>query len=172
MDMMKQIEFKPVPLGIDNQASFEASNNRTTSGRAKHIDIRQHKVREDVERGYITTFKVAGTENDADILTKAQPKPTFEKQRSKMEGHLKMIIGWAAWLKIKNLPWFYGSNKLEFPTILDTGCVPYSAISESMLAQLTYPTFQRQKLDAELIVEDAIGGIVIVKEVVQLAVTV
>ena len=59
------------------------------------FQVRQHKVREDIERGSynFTTFKVAGTENDADVLTKAQPKPIFGKHRSKMEGHLKLLIG-------------------------------------------------------------------------------
>ena len=171
MDMMRQIEFKPVHLGIDNQASFEASNNHTTSGRAKHIDIRQHKVREDVERGYITTFKVAGTENDADILTKAQPRPTFEKHRSKMEGHLKMLIGWEETIKFQFITWLYGYGDEELPTLVDTACAPYSAIPEHYIHRLVFPTFQKEKLTKQLMIEDAIGGMVIVTETIKLKVT-
>ena len=85
-----------------------------------------------------------------------------------MEGHLKMFVGWSATAMVKHITWFFGVGRLESPAIVDTACAPYSAISESMLAHLTYPTFNRTKLDNDLVVEDAIGGTTIIKETILL----
>ena len=79
MEMNINQKFSPVDLGIDNQTSFEASLNPTTTGRAKHIDIRIHRIRQDMETALTNPYKVAGVDNDADMLTKALPKAVFEK---------------------------------------------------------------------------------------------
>ena len=171
MDMMPEETFRAIDLGLDNQSSLEASQNPITQGKAKHIDIREHKLREDVKTGLVRTYKVPGTDNVADILTKVEAKPMFTKMRDRVVGSLKMLIAWSAWRKVKAITWFYGVGRTELPTIVDTGCAPYSAISESMLAQVTYPSIHRERLEEDLIVEDATGGTIIVKEVVKLTVT-
>ena len=70
LEVGPKTEFQPVRLGIDNQATIQASKNDIVNGKAKHIDIREHFVREKEEDGFILTFKVPGDQNPADGLTK------------------------------------------------------------------------------------------------------
>ena len=60
-----------VPLCSDNQAAVGgATGERCPSGRAKHIDVRVHFIRELVKAAKLIVTYVASEENDADTLTK------------------------------------------------------------------------------------------------------
>ena len=60
-----------VPLRSDNQAAIGwATAERCPSGRAKHINVRVHFIRELFKAAKLIVTYVASEENDADILTK------------------------------------------------------------------------------------------------------
>ncbi|KAE8906571.1 hypothetical protein PF010_g26437 [Phytophthora fragariae] len=61
-------------IGIDNQAAFVMATNPTYSRRTRHIELRWHFVRDQVEKGAIELHKVKGEINPADTFTKPLDK--------------------------------------------------------------------------------------------------
>ena len=60
-----------VPMRSDNQAAIRwAASEKGPSGRAKHIDIHMHFIRDFVKDGTIDVVYVPTEDNDADMLTK------------------------------------------------------------------------------------------------------
>lgn len=59
-----------VPLSIDNNGALRLTRNPEMHSRSKHIDIKYHYVREQVENGIIDTRRVDTKDNLADMLTK------------------------------------------------------------------------------------------------------
>ena len=53
--------------------------NPVNRAASKHVDIADHYVREQVERGRISITYVPTNEMIADVLTKALPKSQFDK---------------------------------------------------------------------------------------------
>ena len=86
-----------VVIRIDNQSAIALTRNHVFHGRSKHIHTRYHFIRECVEKGKIDVEHVLGTEQKADILTKALGRLKFKEMRelmgvlelSKMEFKLK-----------------------------------------------------------------------------------
>ncbi|POM69827.1 Integrase catalytic core protein [Phytophthora palmivora] len=66
-------------LGIDNQAAYVMATNPTYSRRTRHIELRWHYVREQVERRAIKLHKVKGEDNPADAFTKALDKKRLKR---------------------------------------------------------------------------------------------
>ena len=62
----------PITVHVDNVGAIWLSNNRTTSNRTKHIDIRTAFVKEYQEDGKIIIKFVKSEENEADIFTKTK----------------------------------------------------------------------------------------------------
>ena len=60
----------PITVHVDNVGAIWLSNNRTTSDRTKHIDIRTSFVKEYQEDGKIIIKFVKSEEDEADIFTK------------------------------------------------------------------------------------------------------
>ena len=54
------------------------------SPRTKHIGVRYHRVRGEVERGAIDARYVPTQDNPADMFTKSLPKVSFVKFREKI----------------------------------------------------------------------------------------
>ncbi|GIL65352.1 hypothetical protein Vafri_19022 [Volvox africanus] len=73
-----------VPIKCDNQAALKMINNPITSGRAKHIDVQHHFIRERAARGEVLFQYVKSVEMVADTLTKALPLPQFNKCKYEM----------------------------------------------------------------------------------------
>lgn len=71
-------------LFIDNSGAQALATGAVGSGRTKHIDVRAHYVCEAVENGLIELNRVESADNTADLLTKALPRPAFERLRSAM----------------------------------------------------------------------------------------
>ena len=63
----------------DNEAAIFLTKNKHVSPRTKHIDIREHYVREHVDNGYGKIVKIGTDDNIADILTKNTSVGTFLK---------------------------------------------------------------------------------------------
>ena len=67
----------PTPILEDNQSSIAMAKNPQFHGRAKHIDIKNHFVREHVSDGLIELMYCPTNEMVADILTKGLAPPQF-----------------------------------------------------------------------------------------------
>lgn len=61
---------EPFKVNVDNQGAISLANNRMTSRRSKHIDIKYHFVRDKVENGEIWLSYINSQCNPADLLTK------------------------------------------------------------------------------------------------------
>lgn len=73
----------PVPVYEDNQGAI-ALAKKEESRRVKHIDVRFHFVRDAVAEGKVKLVFVPTYKQEADVLTKALPAPTFETLRKKI----------------------------------------------------------------------------------------
>ncbi|KAE9312992.1 hypothetical protein PR003_g19619 [Phytophthora rubi] len=69
---------KPV-IGIDSSAAHVMATSPTYSRRTRHIELRWHYVREQVQRGSIELVKIQGEENPADAFTKPLDKARLNK---------------------------------------------------------------------------------------------
>ncbi|CAM9520770.1 unnamed protein product, partial [Ascophyllum nodosum] len=61
----------------DNQGAIKMANNKHSSRRTRHIDVKHLIVRDAVEEGLVRTVYVRNEEQHADILTKALDMRTF-----------------------------------------------------------------------------------------------
>lgn len=88
-EMFKYLGFISNSVGkstllIDNSACIQISRNPVNHGRTKHIDIRYHYLRENVQFNKLTTEYVTSQDNVADILTKPLDTTTFINLRDKI----------------------------------------------------------------------------------------
>ena len=73
-----------IPLLCDNTSALNMAKNPVQHKRTKHIDVRHHFLRDNVEKGLICV-KFCKTEDQiADIFTKALGRDQFEKNRLKL----------------------------------------------------------------------------------------
>ena len=73
-----------IELNIDNQGAMFIAQNKVVETRTKHINIRYHYARENVEDGTVELYFVPTNEQEADILTKNLNHIKFKELRSKM----------------------------------------------------------------------------------------
>nr|GFA45498.1 retrovirus-related Pol polyprotein from transposon TNT 1-94 [Tanacetum cinerariifolium] len=71
-------DFNKIPLYCDNHSAIALCCNNVQHSRSKHIDIRHHFIREQVERGVVELYFVSTDYQLADIFTKALPRQRFE----------------------------------------------------------------------------------------------
>ena len=74
-----------IPLHEDNQGAMKTANNRFSSRRTRHIDVKHHVVRDAVDSGIIRVEYVNSEEQHAEILTKALDTKT-------LEGHARFLV--------------------------------------------------------------------------------
>lgn len=70
-----------VMICIDNKSVIALSKNLVLHGRSKHIHTRFHFIRECLEKGQMNVEHIAGSKQEADILTKALGKIKFKEIR-------------------------------------------------------------------------------------------
>nr|GEY84597.1 retrovirus-related Pol polyprotein from transposon TNT 1-94 [Tanacetum cinerariifolium] len=70
--------FNKIPLYWDNRSAIALCYNNVQHLRSKHINIRHHFIREQVEKGVVELFFVTTDYQLADIFTKALPRERFE----------------------------------------------------------------------------------------------
>nr|GEZ03224.1 hypothetical protein [Tanacetum cinerariifolium] len=70
--------FNKIPLYCDNRSAIALYYNNVQHSRSKHIDIRHHFIREQVEKGVVKLCFVTTDYQLADIFTKALPRERFE----------------------------------------------------------------------------------------------
>ncbi|GJX15027.1 retrovirus-related pol polyprotein from transposon TNT 1-94 [Tanacetum coccineum] len=66
--------FNKIPLYCDNRNAIALCCNNVQHSRSKHIDIRHHFIREQVEKGVVELYFVTTDYQLADIFTKALPR--------------------------------------------------------------------------------------------------
>ena len=66
-------------INSDNNGSIQLAYNPIIKSRSRHIEIRYHYTREQLENGHIKLTKIKGTDNKADIFTKPLGGTLFQK---------------------------------------------------------------------------------------------
>ena len=74
-------------IRIDNRLAIALTKNPVFHGRSKHIHTRYHFIRKCVERGLMEVEHVPGTEQKADILTKALGRVKYKEMRELIGVH-------------------------------------------------------------------------------------
>ncbi|GJU35545.1 copia protein [Tanacetum coccineum] len=64
------IRLDDIPIMCDNKGAIDLSKNLVQHSRTKHIEIRHHFLRDNIQKGNISIEKVSSEDNIADILTK------------------------------------------------------------------------------------------------------
>jgi hypothetical protein len=70
-------EYAHVPLQCDSTSAISVAKNLVLHSKTKHIEVRYHFLRDNVEKGWITLFHVRTHEQLADIFTKPLDQATF-----------------------------------------------------------------------------------------------
>ncbi|GJZ62911.1 retrovirus-related pol polyprotein from transposon TNT 1-94 [Tanacetum coccineum] len=70
-------QFNKIPLYCDNKSAIALCCNNVQHSRAKHIDIRYHFIKEQVENGIVELYFVRTEYQLADIFTKLLPQERF-----------------------------------------------------------------------------------------------
>nr|GEV53387.1 copia protein [Tanacetum cinerariifolium] len=80
---MKQafIDYDDVPIMCDNKGAIDLSKNSVQHSRTKHIKIRHHFLRDNVQKGHISIEKVSSIDNIAEILMKPLKRESFNYLR-------------------------------------------------------------------------------------------
>ncbi|GKC75822.1 hypothetical protein Tco_1126596, partial [Tanacetum coccineum] len=75
------IRLDDIPIMCDNKGAIDLSKNPIQHSRTKHIKIRHHFLRDNVQKGNISIDKVLSKDNIADILTKPLKRESFNYLR-------------------------------------------------------------------------------------------
>ncbi|GJY44266.1 hypothetical protein Tco_0432479 [Tanacetum coccineum] len=70
-------QFNKIPLYCDNKSAIDLCCNNVQHSRTKHIDIRYHFIKEQVENGIVELYFVRTEYQLADIFTKPLPRERF-----------------------------------------------------------------------------------------------
>ena len=70
-----------VRVMVDNTATIQMLKNPMHYGRAKHIQVRYHFMRDMITQGHLRLQHVASTANVADIFTKPLSPEIFKRHR-------------------------------------------------------------------------------------------
>ncbi|GJW75459.1 hypothetical protein Tco_0134829 [Tanacetum coccineum] len=75
------IRLDDVSIMCDNKDAIDLRKNLVQHSRTKHIKIRHHFLRDNVQKGHISIEKVSSVDNIADILTKPLKRESFNYLR-------------------------------------------------------------------------------------------
>ena len=78
------VQQEAVMIFNDNQAAQHLSQNPVVNSKSKHINIREHFIREVVKQGHIKLAYQKTEDMDADLLTKPIGRQQFCYLRSKI----------------------------------------------------------------------------------------
>lgn len=76
----------PMKLYMDNCGAIFLANNKSSTGRTKHIDVRHHFIRDLIQDNILVIEFVRTEDNLADILTKNLMGPKFEQHANNLIG--------------------------------------------------------------------------------------
>ncbi|GJY19543.1 copia protein [Tanacetum coccineum] len=75
------VRLDDVPIMCDNKGAIDLSKNPVQHSRTKHIEIRHHFLRDNVQKGHISIEKVSSVDNITDILMKPLKRESFNYLR-------------------------------------------------------------------------------------------
>ncbi|GJS64091.1 retrovirus-related pol polyprotein from transposon TNT 1-94 [Tanacetum coccineum] len=75
------VRLDDVPIMCDNKGAIDLSKNPVQHSRTKHIEIRYHFLRDNVQKGHISIEKMSFANNIADILAKPLKRESFNYLR-------------------------------------------------------------------------------------------
>ncbi|GJW17546.1 hypothetical protein Tco_0024982 [Tanacetum coccineum] len=75
------VRLDDIPIMCDDKGAIDLSKNLVQHSRTKHIEIRHHFPRDNVQKGNISIKKVSSEDNIADILTKLRKREPFNYLR-------------------------------------------------------------------------------------------
>nr|GEW07522.1 retrovirus-related Pol polyprotein from transposon TNT 1-94 [Tanacetum cinerariifolium] len=75
------VQLDDISIMCDNKGAIDLSKNPMQHSRTKHIKIRHHFFRDNVQKGHISIKKVSSVDNIADILTKPLKLESFNYLR-------------------------------------------------------------------------------------------
>ncbi|GJU85390.1 hypothetical protein Tco_1292936 [Tanacetum coccineum] len=75
------IRLDDIPIMCDNKGAIDLSKNPVQHSRTKHIEIRHHFFRDNVQKGNISVENVSSEDNIVDILTKPLKRVPFNYLR-------------------------------------------------------------------------------------------
>ncbi|GKB94191.1 hypothetical protein Tco_0980328 [Tanacetum coccineum] len=75
------VRLDDIPIMCDNKWAIDLSKNPVQHSRTKHIEIRHHFLRDNIQKGNISIEKVSSEDNIADILTKPLKREPFNYLR-------------------------------------------------------------------------------------------
>jgi hypothetical protein len=79
-ELNEHVDMKIV-LKCDSSSAINFMQNDLLVGRAKHIDIRYHFIKDEIKKNLIEAKYCKTSDMVADILTKATTREVFEKMR-------------------------------------------------------------------------------------------
>ncbi|GJT48760.1 hypothetical protein Tco_0974917 [Tanacetum coccineum] len=71
------LKFNKIPLYCDNKSAIALCCNNVQHSRSKHIDVRYHFIKEQVENRVVELYFIRTEYQLADIFTKALPRERF-----------------------------------------------------------------------------------------------
>ncbi|GKD67722.1 hypothetical protein Tco_1321812 [Tanacetum coccineum] len=71
------LKFNKIPLYCDNKSAITLCCNNVQHPKSKHIDVRYHFIKEQVENGVVELYFIRTEYHLADIFTKALPRERF-----------------------------------------------------------------------------------------------
>ena len=76
----------PIQLYADNKGALHMAHEGSDSTRTRHMSVRYHFVKDLVTEGKLTPIYVHSSDNAADGLTKALPRPAHERSTNRLLG--------------------------------------------------------------------------------------
>ena len=77
-------ECSQVPLFCDSTSAISVAKNPVLHSKTKHIEVRYHFLRDNVEKGNISLSYVPTQDQLADIFTKPLDQATFTRLRGEL----------------------------------------------------------------------------------------
>jgi hypothetical protein len=78
---------RPTPVGEDNAGTILISNHNHPGGRTRHLDIHYFASQEWIQLGLMKYFKICGTVNPADAMSKVLYRIIFYRHYDRVEGY-------------------------------------------------------------------------------------
>jgi hypothetical protein len=95
-------EYTHVPLECDSTSAISVAKNPVLHSKTKHIEVRYHFLRDNVEKGKIALIHVLTHDQLADIFTKPLDQATFTR------------LGGGSWCLFDFLSWVCGSSFVAY----------------------------------------------------------